>query len=180
MQKKTSIFFLVLGVPTYGEGGGGRPGWDKRPNFSTDPVWGLPLVSFAESALKCRWGKNISTIMMLWPTFVIPIPPKMLFGGIKKMLTLHIYTILIETNRCQASPDSGWGRPHSFLWRMVCPNLPGTALHMTKFITKSFAKTGCLALLSWWLVCAICQGRATAMHDRCSLRLKTLIARAKH
>ena len=25
-------------IPTYGEGGGGRPGWDKRPNFSTDPV----------------------------------------------------------------------------------------------------------------------------------------------
>ena len=43
MQKKHQFFFLVLGVPTYGEGGGGRPGWDKRPNFSTDPIWGLPL-----------------------------------------------------------------------------------------------------------------------------------------
>ena len=32
------FFFLVLGVLTYGEGGGGRPGWDKRPNFSTDPI----------------------------------------------------------------------------------------------------------------------------------------------
>ena len=34
-----------LPIPTFGEGAGGcRPGWDKIPNFSKNPIWRLPLA----------------------------------------------------------------------------------------------------------------------------------------
>ena len=55
MQKKTKQN-LVLGVPTFGEGGGGRPGWDKIPNFSKNQIWKLPLL--------CPW-KHISFDLMV-------------------------------------------------------------------------------------------------------------------
>ena len=42
MQKKHHFFFS-FGCPNFRGGGGGRPGWDKRPNFSNASIWRLPL-----------------------------------------------------------------------------------------------------------------------------------------
>ena len=42
MQNKHQIFFLVVGVPTFGEGGG-QAGWDKIPSLPKKKFGGLPL-----------------------------------------------------------------------------------------------------------------------------------------
>ena len=43
MQNKHQIFFLVVGVPTFGEGGGGQAGWDKIPSLPKKKNWTAPL-----------------------------------------------------------------------------------------------------------------------------------------
>ena len=42
MQNKHQKKFVV-GVPTSGEGGGGKAGWDKIPSLSKEIFLGLPL-----------------------------------------------------------------------------------------------------------------------------------------
>ena len=43
MQNKHYFFFSFLGIPTFGEGGGGQAGWAKIPTFTKNLFWRLPL-----------------------------------------------------------------------------------------------------------------------------------------
>ena len=43
MQNKHYFFFSFLGIPTFGEGGGGQAGWAKIPTFTENLFCMLPL-----------------------------------------------------------------------------------------------------------------------------------------
>ena len=52
MQNKHQKFFLVVGVPTFGEGGGGQAGWDKIPSLPKKKFGRLPYLSVLVHLMK--------------------------------------------------------------------------------------------------------------------------------
>ena len=79
MQNKHRIFFLVVGVPTFGEGGGGggQAGWDKIPSLPKKKFGGLPLALYV-----------------------------VLIYSVKIMIFLDHYFCIIENNQFMMMPGS--------------------------------------------------------------------------
>ena len=61
MQNKHYFFFSFLGIPTFGEGGGGQAGWAKIPTFTKKLFWRLPLLVL-ERTLKQKLIVDIKVI----------------------------------------------------------------------------------------------------------------------